>query len=669
MGADFVFTLIGLALSAVSVVIAYLQLKHQILSSMSSIARQDVANNSSAIAIKYIAAYTSLAANFTIFAPMARIKGIAANFVNRSSELGLLRKCLLQRKSLVVVEGIPGIGKTALVAAFCQSRLLRFMGYQIGWAFCSERQVNLKSLALAIGVLSKYLPEKSGINRILMENVETEQLSDIIIDCKKKQKLIIILDDYHKISDKEMHKFIQKVARSKLRSMVIITSNIHPEFIEKLRTIEIIRLNGLKEKDGIEFLRSYGIDIDRERLRQIWERAKGVPEAMRILAGLVKARPELKVLEEEPYIYETNLSKWISDLVSSVSYDELKILKFCAFFNESVTLDLLNYVFSYQPIQVITSLQDKFLVNYSGSYISVHPLIRDYIFEQISDKERQEFSQIITKYFKYKARDLLLGVKEEPSYGRAYLEAHPEYVQDEARHIRFVDSLFERLQENGFVLHPGARILVLGAGHGTHDAAFAKYGLQIVNVELLKEVADIGYERSKKLNAFITYLIADMTKNLGIKSNCIDAVFNIGSSFGFEDEDAKNIMIFKNAARVLKHGRPFVFEYVNGNYWSKRVSQDIERDIEVRQLPNRSVRIKFKIFNPIENTSLDIITLQRPDNSKIKFFHFMRYYKLEEVKNMMSQAGLKVIAVYGSPEGEPFDSEKSPSMVIIAVKY
>jgi hypothetical protein len=160
-----------------------------------------------------------------------------------------------------------------------------------------------------------------------------------------------------------------------------------------------------------------------------------------------------------------------------------------------------------------------------------------------------------------------------------------------------------------------------------------------------------------------------MTRPLPFEPESMDAVFNIGSSFGYEEEDEDNAAIFRHAAVVLKKGMPFVFEYANGIFWNRR---NVERGIEQVTLPDGSIRTKYSVADPVGRTSLATISLQRANGSVGWFHHFMHQYSQEEITQMMTNAGLEHVATYeakdGRVKGDPFDPQKSISMVIIAIK-
>lgn len=268
------------------------------------------------------------------------------------------------------------------------------------------------------------------------------------------------------------------------------------------------------------------------------------------------------------------------------------------------------------------------------------------------------------------SRALKCGLKRriQRNHGQSGFRCE-RYFRITARHIRFVDDLLDRLADQALGLGPGDRILVLGSGDGTHDPGFAKHGSDITDLEIQPEVARLGRAKATTLPASINYVIGDMTAPLTdlIPDRSMAAVFNIGSSFGYEDQDEVNAGVFRHAARVLREGAPFVFEYVNGPHW---VDKRVQRQIDVTDLPNGSTRTEVSITNPQAGTSLTLIGLRRRDGSGGWFSHFMHYYQLDEVTAMMAQAGLLPVAVLGATggrvKGEPFDETASEAMVIIA---
>ena len=172
------------------------------------------------------------------------------------------------------------------------------------------------------------------------------------------------------------------------------------------------------------------------------------------------------------------------------------------------------------------------------------------------------------------------------------------------------------------------------------------------------------------LPAEIDYVVADVTKPLpaALAAQDMAAVFNIGSSFGYEDADQANAMVFRNAANALRVDAPFVFEFVNGPHWANR---RVQRQVDVTPLANGSTRTEVSITDPDAATSLSLIELRRADGTGGWFRHFMHYYRLPEIIEMMAGVGLRPVAIHGARDGrvtgQPFDENESEAMVVIAV--
>jgi ubiquinone/menaquinone biosynthesis C-methylase UbiE len=389
---------------------------------------------------------------------------------------------------------------------------------------------------------------------------------------------------------------------------------------------------------------------------------------MQLLVGHAMGRPIADVLRSLP-AYEANLTQWMASLHAELDPTVRELAEIVAFAYEPVTRGLLASVLD-DATRLEAGLAELvarlILSEIEPGVYEMHPLWRDHLGRLLDPDRKLRYGSRMAGHYQRRARDLLRGVGEEPSYGALYLESFPEYVNDGARHGRLVDDVMGCLRSTGLQPEPGARVLVLGAGHGTHDPGLARYDLDLVNVELLPDMAVRAMARARTLPTPIGYVVADMTRPLPFRENSFDAIVNLGSSFGYEDADADNAAMFRHAARVLRQGRPLVFEYANGGYW-----QRYEREIGVTTLPDGGIRTNYKVVDPQRRTSLNIISLRRPGQAPRYLHHFMHYYRLDEIVAMMADAGLEPVASYGvTAEGRvsgPFQPTHS-AMVVIAVR-
>jgi SAM-dependent methyltransferase len=500
---------------------------------------------------------------------------------------------------------------------------------------------------------------------------EPAQAADALIEYLADQRIVLVLDDYHLVTDEGVTMLVRKLERSEIQAVVVLVSRRQPAEIESLPLVAARQVAGLPRAAARQYLRDRGVVLPDALADQVWEKAgHGIPEALRYLAGLKHGRSLADTLDLLP-AYTEDLAGWISLLFDDLAPAEQELAKVIAVVREPAGLDLLRQIApgSIDLHRTLKGLLERFVVDEVATGAIMHDLFADYLLDRVSTAEREAIGARIAQHYQHKARELLLGVGEEPSYGRLYLESFPEYVHNVAAHVTLVDDLMARLADQALAPPAGARVLVLGSGNGIHDPGLVRHELRIVNLDIQEDIAALGRESASMRPARIDYVVADMTKPLPFAAGSMDAVFDIGSSFGYEETDDDNAAVFAHAARVLKPGCPFVFEYVNGAYWQALRTQ---RELDVETLPTGAVRTTYAVFDSVARTSLTTISLQRPDGSTGWFHHFMHYYTVDEILAMMRTHGLTPVAVHGTRAGrvpaEPVDPQHSPGIVVLALK-
>lgn len=367
-----------------------------------------------------------------------------------------------------------------------------------------------------------------------------------------------------------------------------------------------------------------------------------------------------------------DLDDWIATTVDELPPLARVVAKIVAFAHEPISRDVVTAIAAPLPTgPVIEDLAGRFLITDHAGRLEMPAAVRDYVVARTTDAEQADLAARFTDYYRQRARAVLLdGVGfDEPSYGTLYLESFPDDGSAAERHARFVDDLFDRLADNGHQLARTDPILVLGAGDGTHDRAFARHVFAITDVDIRPEIVELGRTKAAALPAVIDYVVADPTEPLPteIASGSMAAVFAVGSSFGHENADDANAMVFRNAVRALRPGAPFVFEHGNGAHRDRT-----RRQVDVTSLAGGATRTEVSITDPDAHTSLTMVGLRRADGTGGWFRQFRHYYRLDEIVAMMTAAGLRVVATYGENAGrvtgEPFDERDSEAMVVIATR-
>jgi SAM-dependent methyltransferase len=609
---------------------------------------------------------------YAIFAPAARVRGYSYRFIDRKPEIRTLKAAIKSDRPVVSIEGISGVGKTALAAILCK-RFSRT--YMQQWVFCAEKRgvLSIRSLAKGLAYQASFTTA-SGLRAALAARLDDNAIVDGVIDLLAAERILLVLDDYHSVSDRGIRLLVERLVQSDIRSRIILTGQRHAHELRNVLRASWIELRGLPLAETAEFLRNHEINVPESVLKTIWQNTdEGNPEMLEKFAGqAVNKNPEVLALELPAY--GNDLASYVAKIYRDLSARQQEIARIIAFIYEPAKMDLIRTVAAPRKIDTsLTALQERFLVRQTDAGYEMHGSLREYINSIITKDEEAQFSARITEFYQTRARQVFLGGVggDEPSYGTLYLESFPDYFSDTARHMTFIDDLIDRLADLGFAIGRDDEILVLGSGDGTHDPGFGRHGLRITNVDIQSEIVELGRQKAADLPAHIDYVIADITKPLpdSIRAHSMAAVFNIGSSFGYEDADDENAAVFRQAAKALADGAPFVFEYVNGPHWEDK---RIQRQIDITSLPNGSTRTEYSIKNPAAQVSLTSICLSRADGTTGWFRHFMHYYHLDDILAMMASAGMEAIAIYGAKggrvTGEPFDEGLSEAMVIIAIR-
>ncbi|MGH3900442.1 MAG: AAA family ATPase [Pseudonocardiaceae bacterium] len=626
----------------------------------------------------------SLAKRFgdlSLFDPNARYLGFDVGLVDRQSESTTLLRLVESGQPVIAIEGKAGVGKTALAAHLCRHAGRR---REIRWVFCDEKRASFNLVALSKALASS-ADSRSAIRlrAAITRRIDVSEIVDATIDSLATQSLLLILDNFHAVTDTDpgIYWLLERLARSHTASSLVLTSDVR---LRELHAIPLIaqlelpqlELHGLSAEDARVLLSRRDVSLPVETARAVWQCAGGGnPLALTLFAGRVRDTNPEKLAELALNLPSSadDLGAWITPVFGELALDSQTVVKIIAFAYEPMSRDALHAIVASLDLdKPLTDLTSRFLITANAGRFEMHSAVRDYIITKTTDSEQSDLAKRFTDYYQGQARAVFIDEfgQEEPSYGTLFLESFPDYYTAVDRHICLIDDLLERLADNGYHMVGGEKILVLGSGDGTHDPGFAKHGLDVTNVEIQPEIADFGRSKTAALPAEIKYVVADMTKPLPaeIAGRSMDAVFNIGTSFGYESTDDVNSGAFRNAEESLSDGAPFVFQYVNRRHWE---GKRVQRQIEVTPMSNGSIRTLVRITNPGARTLLTLIGLQRADGTGGWFRHFMRFYCLDEILAMMTAASLRPVAIYGGKAnrvtGEPFDEKESEAMVIIAV--
>jgi SAM-dependent methyltransferase len=188
----------------------------------------------------------------------------------------------------------------------------------------------------------------------------------------------------------------------------------------------------------------------------------------------------------------------------------------------------------------------------------------------------------------------------------------------------------------------GSRALDLGCGEGRHLGELAPLGARLIGVD-----SDPGSLEVARAHAAVC---AGDLLALPLRTASFDAAWCWYSTL-FVFDEADNRRSLCEAARVLRPGARFAFQTVN----PARLAQEPEASFE-RVLPGGALVRERSRFDAARGVDEGTRTLELPGREVQQARWRLRYYHLEELEPMFRAAGLRIVSVFGSVQGEPFSA-------------
>ena len=212
--------------------------------------------------------------------------------------------------------------------------------------------------------------------------------------------------------------------------------------------------------------------------------------------------------------------------------------------------------------------------------------------------------------------------------------------------------------ERELALGPGARVLDVPCGHGRHAIELARKGFHVTGVDLSREEIDEAGRRATAARVAVDWRHGDM-RELPWNAE-FDGAYCFGNSFAYFPTDATRTFL-SAVARALKPGARFAMD-------TGMAAECILPRLEEREWM-RFGDILFLEENRYDTTESRIETtytfLRGGEAHTQKGLQWV--YTARELRELLAQAGLVTIGLYGSAEGGPFELG-SPHVLIVAEK-
>jgi tetratricopeptide (TPR) repeat protein len=376
------------------------------------------------------------------------------NLINRAEEVAIVRNLLSSDHRLMMVTGLPGVGRGAVVRAGLNEYLqdereeipiwLNLEGIKPEDATLETLYVSLDKI-LETGLKPMWYDQRRSL---------TEKLAEL--EAKIPNTAILVLENIDALLDEECHfrdegmqQFFLHFGKTERRIFIIITSRFEPKpqgNDEEWRGLwQSIKVQRLKTEDAVELLRKEGLTHSDQELYSLAEAVNGHPQTLKIVAaGIAQGSVNLERFVSAPKA-ATGLTGYFAEaMMASLTDAEARALKVWSVFRNPVLREALIQIAGSGPDaeRIVDSVSTKGLLNVKNEYYFLPTLVRS-----VANDELQR-DPLLSDEAHHRAAAFFLMEAE-----RAWdaLELLPSYAVETERINNYLEARYhlrERVDEN-----------------------------------------------------------------------------------------------------------------------------------------------------------------------------------------------------------------------------
>jgi len=300
-------------------------------------------------------------------------------FYGRSEELAAAREFLRSQAVCLAVRGLPGMGKTALLA-----RIAETSDAPTAWVHVTEWTTSEH-------VLSGIAAKRRGLDRPFdpRSRGNLEDAIGVLATEAKEIPLVALLDDVHKASEGVVHLLGSlTTALRGTRLKLVVAGRRMPAFYSRREValdglVRELDLAGLDETSATTLLSDRGVPPDRRA--EVLAATKGHPLFMELIAasggrGLGDVRTYLR--EEVAAKLEPREQEMLAAL--SVHRQPVAV--------EAVALEVAD-------VSVLEGLADRSLVRLGDGTADLHDLLREFFYSRLTAAQRTRLHTAASAYY------------------------------------------------------------------------------------------------------------------------------------------------------------------------------------------------------------------------------------------------------------------------------
>jgi len=221
--------------------------------------------------------------------------------------------------------------------------------------------------------------------------------------------------------------------------------------------------------------------------------------------------------------------------------------------------------------------------------------------------------------------------------------------RDEREAQVFIDNLIHYLQ-----IPKGSKLIDIACGKGRHAKYFNQKGMDVVGVDLSPNSINTA---KKDENKNLQFLAHDMRENY--KEDTFDIVTNLFTSFGyFEDNKDEQKAINAMASNLRKEGL-LIIDFMNAKKVIANLVLNEQKTID---------GIQFDITRKVKDGYILKDIRITDEKKEQQFQEKVKAITLADYSEFITNAGLKIIDIFGNYKLDDFDEEISDRLILICKK-
>ena len=221
--------------------------------------------------------------------------------------------------------------------------------------------------------------------------------------------------------------------------------------------------------------------------------------------------------------------------------------------------------------------------------------------------------------------------------------------RDEKEAQVFIDNLMQYLQ-----IPQGSKLIDIACGKGRHAIYFNKKGMDVVGIDLSSN--SISYAKEHE-NSTLQFSAHDMREIY--KRNYFDVVTNLFTSFGYFDDKTDEQEAINAMASNLKIGGILVIDFMNVKKVISNLLFSEQKTID---------GITFNINRKVEGGNIIKDIAITDGIEKQQFQEKVKAITLADYSKLITNAGLKIIDIFGNYTLEDFNALTSDRLILICKK-